>query len=138
MSGNRFLRASLAVTVTMASPSVLVLVIAPVAGTTAAAEGGGAVGGDDIGEQTREALRRIATALDQVGAALEHVIRTRIYVASCGPAREVAAGGPSSPGSRRWADRSTSVARVGQRARSQVRLLHGGESAARQALGSWD
>lgn len=51
-----------------------------VAGTTAAAEGGGAVGGDDIGEQTREALRRIAAALREAGAELEHVVRTRIFV----------------------------------------------------------
>ena len=51
-----------------------------VAGTTAAAEGGGAVGGDDIGEQTREALRRIAAALQEVGARLEHVVRTRMFV----------------------------------------------------------
>ena len=51
-----------------------------VAGTTAAAEGGGAVGGDDAAAQTREALRRIAAALEQVGAGLEHVVRTRIYV----------------------------------------------------------
>ena len=40
-----------------------------VAGTTAAAEGGGAVGGDDAGAQAREALRRIGLALGQVGAA---------------------------------------------------------------------
>ncbi|MHB1526354.1 MAG: RidA family protein [Candidatus Dormibacteria bacterium] len=51
-----------------------------VAGTTAAAEGGGAVGGDDIGEQAREALRRIAAALHEAGAELEHVVRTRIFV----------------------------------------------------------
>ncbi len=51
-----------------------------VAGTTAAAEGGGAVGGDDIGEQTREALRRIAAALQELGARLEHVVRTRMFV----------------------------------------------------------
>jgi len=51
-----------------------------VAGTTAAVEGERPVGGDDIGEQTREALRRIADALDQLGAALEHVIRTPIFV----------------------------------------------------------
>lgn len=51
-----------------------------VAGTTAAAPGGGAVGGDDIGEQTREALRRIAAALHELDAGLEHVVRTRIYV----------------------------------------------------------
>ncbi len=51
-----------------------------VAGTTAASERGGAVGGDDIGEQTREALRRIELALEQVGARLEDVVRTRMFV----------------------------------------------------------
>jgi enamine deaminase RidA (YjgF/YER057c/UK114 family) len=51
-----------------------------VAGTTAAAEGGGAVGGDDIGAQATEALQRIAAALGEVGAGLEHVVRTRIFV----------------------------------------------------------
>lgn len=40
-----------------------------VAGTTAATVDGGAVGGDDIAEQAREALRRIAAALEQAGAA---------------------------------------------------------------------
>ena len=51
-----------------------------VAGTTAAAEGGGAVGGDDVAAQAREALRRIATALEQVGAGLPDVVRTRMFV----------------------------------------------------------
>ncbi len=51
-----------------------------VAGTTAAQPGGGAVGGDDIAEQTREAIRRISAALEQVGASLEHVVRTRMFV----------------------------------------------------------
>ncbi|MEU6583417.1 RidA family protein [Nocardia sp. NPDC046763] len=51
-----------------------------VAGTTAATPDGPPVGGDDIAEQTREALRRIAAALTEVGASLENVIRTRIYV----------------------------------------------------------
>jgi enamine deaminase RidA (YjgF/YER057c/UK114 family) len=51
-----------------------------VAGTTAAAEGGGAVGGDDVAAQTREALRRVVAALEQVGAGVEHVVRTRMYV----------------------------------------------------------
>ena len=44
-----------------------------VAGTTA-------VGGDDIGEQAREALRRIQLALEQVGARLGDVVRTRMFV----------------------------------------------------------
>jgi len=51
-----------------------------VAGTTAAAEGGGAVGGDDIGEQAREALRRVRLALEQVGGRLENVVRTRMFL----------------------------------------------------------
>jgi enamine deaminase RidA (YjgF/YER057c/UK114 family) len=60
-----------------------------VAGTTAAAEGGGAVGGDDIAEQTREALRRIESALQQAGAGLEDVVRTRMYVTDISRWREV-------------------------------------------------
>lgn len=51
-----------------------------VAGTTAASEGGHAVGGDDVGAQAREALRRIVAALQQVGAGPEHVVRTRMFV----------------------------------------------------------
>jgi enamine deaminase RidA (YjgF/YER057c/UK114 family) len=51
-----------------------------VSGTTAALPDGGAVGGDDLGAQTREALRRIDVALRQAGAGLEHVVRTRIFV----------------------------------------------------------
>lgn len=51
-----------------------------VSGTTAAAAAGGAVGGDDVAAQTREAIRRIAVALEGLGAGLEHVVRTRIYV----------------------------------------------------------
>jgi len=51
-----------------------------VAGTTAAAEGGGGVGGDDIGEQAREALRRVRLALEQVGGRLENVVRTRMFL----------------------------------------------------------
>jgi enamine deaminase RidA (YjgF/YER057c/UK114 family) len=51
-----------------------------VAGTTAAADGGGAVGGDDIGAQAREALRRVVAALEQAGSGPEHVVRTRMFV----------------------------------------------------------
>ena len=60
-----------------------------VSGTTAAAEGGGAVGGDDIGAQTREALRRIAIALEQLGARTEDVVRTRMFVTDIGRWAEV-------------------------------------------------
>jgi enamine deaminase RidA (YjgF/YER057c/UK114 family) len=60
-----------------------------VSGTTAAAEGGGAIGGDDIEAQTREALRRIATALEQVGARVDDVVRTRMFVTDIGRWAEV-------------------------------------------------
>jgi enamine deaminase RidA (YjgF/YER057c/UK114 family) len=60
-----------------------------VSGTTAAAEGGGAVGGDDVEAQAREALRRIATALGQVGARMEDVVRTRMFVTDIGRWAEV-------------------------------------------------
>ncbi|HEY0167966.1 MAG TPA: RidA family protein [Jatrophihabitans sp.] len=51
-----------------------------VAGTTAARPEGGAVGGEDIAEQAREAIRRISAALEQVGASLEDVVRTRMFL----------------------------------------------------------
>ncbi len=54
-----------------------------VAGTTAAAPGG-AIGGDDIAAQTREALRRIEIALEQAGATLRDVVRTRMFVTDIG------------------------------------------------------
>ncbi len=59
-----------------------------VSGTTAA-DGGGAIGADDIGAQTRVALRRIEQALIEAGARLEDVVRTRIYVTDIGRWEEV-------------------------------------------------
>ena len=61
-----------------------------VAGTTAAADGGGAVGGDDLVEQAREVLRRIAAALEQAGAGLHDVVRTRIFVTDISRWQDVA------------------------------------------------
>lgn len=46
---------------------------------------------DDIGAQTREALRRIEIALVEAGAALGDVVRTRIYVTDISRWRDVAA-----------------------------------------------
>ncbi len=45
---------------------------------------------DDIAAQTREALRRIEVALNQAGATLHDVVRTRIYVTDISRWREVA------------------------------------------------
>ncbi|GFG64356.1 hypothetical protein MKUB_18460 [Mycobacterium kubicae] len=52
-----------------------------VAGTTGS--------GDDIADQTRDALRRIESALAEVQATLADVVRTRIYVTDIGRWREV-------------------------------------------------
>ncbi|MFC6011847.1 RidA family protein [Nocardia lasii] len=62
-----------------------------VSGTTASITGGGAVGGDDIGAQTAEVLDRIATALEQAGASLADVVRTRMFVTDIARWPEVAA-----------------------------------------------
>lgn len=54
-----------------------------VSGTTAA--------GDTIADQTREVLRRIAFALDEAGASLADVVRTRMFVTDISRWREVGA-----------------------------------------------
>ena len=51
-----------------------------VAGTTAARPDGSVEGEGDAYVQTRAALERIAWALEQAGARLEHVVQTRMYV----------------------------------------------------------
>ena len=56
-----------------------------VAGTTGAGPAG------DVAAQTRDALRRIEIALQQTGAALTDVVRTRIYVTDIARWHEVAA-----------------------------------------------
>ncbi|MFF0365366.1 RidA family protein [Streptomyces fungicidicus] len=50
-----------------------------VAGSTAMTANG-PVGGDDVLAQTREALRRIEVALEDAGASLQDVMRTRVFV----------------------------------------------------------
>jgi len=47
--------------------------------------------GDDITEQTRNALRRIESALCALGAAMSDVIRTRIFVTDISRWRDVGA-----------------------------------------------
>ncbi|OUJ69473.1 RidA family protein [Hymenobacter crusticola] len=52
--------------------------VVEVAGTTA--QDGDGVLGADAYAQTKRALEKIGTALQEAGAAFEHVVRTRIYV----------------------------------------------------------
>jgi enamine deaminase RidA (YjgF/YER057c/UK114 family) len=51
-----------------------------VSGTTATDSQGNVVGMEDAGAQTIQALKNIQRALESVGARLEDVVRTRIYV----------------------------------------------------------
>jgi enamine deaminase RidA (YjgF/YER057c/UK114 family) len=51
-----------------------------VAGTTGLDASGEIAGKGDAAAQTRQALENIRLALEQAGARLEHVVRTRIYV----------------------------------------------------------
>ncbi|MDR7416203.1 MAG: RidA family protein [Armatimonadota bacterium] len=51
-----------------------------VSGTAPADERGNILGGEDYYAQTRAALEIIGQALRALGASLEHVVRTRIYL----------------------------------------------------------
>ena len=51
-----------------------------VTGTTATLPGGGHAGDGDAGAQARQILVNLERALAEVGAGLEHVVRTRMYV----------------------------------------------------------
>lgn len=51
-----------------------------VSGTTASGPEGNLVGVGDVGAQTTQILKNIQSALESVGAGLENVVRTRIYL----------------------------------------------------------
>ena len=54
--------------------------IVEVAGCTAVDDEGNIVGGASVYEQARQALANVLTALATVGAAPEHVTRTRLFI----------------------------------------------------------
>jgi enamine deaminase RidA (YjgF/YER057c/UK114 family) len=51
-----------------------------ISGTTATDAQGEIVGRDDIHAQTIQCLENVKSALERLGAKLEHVVRTRMYV----------------------------------------------------------
>ena len=55
-----------------------------VAGTTATDENGSIIGANDVAAQTQYALEKIERALNEAGASMRDVVRTRIFVTDIG------------------------------------------------------
>ena len=53
--------------------------IAYIAGQLACAPDFSLIGGEDLGEQTKAAMRNVEIALKEVGASWEHVVRRTVY-----------------------------------------------------------
>ncbi|HEU5161906.1 MAG TPA: RidA family protein [Thermoanaerobaculia bacterium] len=62
------------------SRAVRVGVFVHVAGTTASDSSGGVIGEGDPYAQTKYALEKIARSLQEAGAEMRHVVRTRMFV----------------------------------------------------------
>jgi enamine deaminase RidA (YjgF/YER057c/UK114 family) len=60
-----------------------------VTGTLAADSAGRLIGGNDPYEQTVAAIRKIEGVLEEAGATLAHVVRTRMYVTNLDDAAEI-------------------------------------------------
>lgn len=60
-----------------------------IVGGTTAVDPSGVVVGDTAGEQTTVVLRKLAHELQRVGAALSHVVESRVYVTDISRAEEV-------------------------------------------------
>jgi enamine deaminase RidA (YjgF/YER057c/UK114 family) len=71
------------------SRAVRIANIIEVSGTTAVDENGELVGKQNAYEQTKFILAKIKTALEEAGASLEDVIRTRMYVTDIGRWEEI-------------------------------------------------
>ena len=56
--------------------------LAFIAGQVALAPDFSIIGGDDLGEQTRAAMRNLGVALESIGAGFEDVVRRTIYTTS--------------------------------------------------------